>query len=274
MLFHHNRTLADGKSASSRADRPERPPSLGETVGLTVVIALMAVSVVALTVGMVERSASVWIGGHVAWLASMLVAGVPTRYRHFTSRHVTRSSGRRSARSSRSRLSLARRYRVRHLGRSFADAIARGDLAAAEAILTGRRPQASVRRTSVDFGTVVYGRCNAIVRDLQSSDGLVPWCPTMRRVVKRPAVWIIGGRLRHVRLRVTQRRWYAEGLRVEASVHHQWLRAELVVRPAPDQRTTAVVIHLETEESHRGRRAIRVLSKEAALALDRWSSAR
>jgi hypothetical protein len=52
------------------------------------------------------------------------------------------------------------------------------------------------------------------------------------------------------------------------------MHAELVVRPTPDQRTTAVVIHLEADESPRGRRAIRIVSKEAALALDRWAAAK
>src|SRR5690606_4942629 len=93
--------------------------------------------------------------------------------------------------------------------------------------LTRRRPRASARQTCVDCWTLVDGRWNAVVRDLQSSDGLVPWCPTMRRVVTHPAVWIIGGRLRRVHLRVTQARWYAEGLRVDAKVDRQWLHAEL-----------------------------------------------
>lgn len=274
MRFDDNRMFADDEPDASRAPRPERLGSLGEALQLTAVFALMVVAAVALAIGMVEQSASVWIGGHVAWLASLLVADLPTRYRHFTSCHVIRYAGRGSAEGSRSHVSVvARRFTERHLARSFANAVARGDLAAAEAILTKRRPRASARRTCVDCWTLVDRRWNAVVRELRSSDGLVPWCPTMRCVVAHRAVWIIGGRLRRVHLRITQRRWYAEGLRVDAKVDHKCLHAELVVRPAPDQRTTMVVIHLEADESLRGRRAIRIVSKEAALALDRWASA-
>lgn len=274
MRFDDNRMFANDEPAASRAPRPERLGSLGEAVQLTAVFALMVVSAVALAIGMVEGSASVWIGGHVARLASLLVADLPTRHRHSSSCHVTRYAGRGSAEGLRSRVSVvARRFTERHLARSFANAVARGDLATAEAILTRRRPRASARRSCVDCWTLVDERWNAVVRDLQSSDGLVPWCPTMRRVATDPAVWVIGGRLRRVHLRITQRRWYAEGLRVDARVDHRWMHAELVVRPTPDQRTTAVVIHLEADESPRGRRAIRIVSKEAALALDRWAAA-
>jgi hypothetical protein len=274
MRFDNNRMFANDEPAASRASRPERPVSFGEAVQFTVVFALMVVSAAALAIGMVERSAFVWIGGHVAWLASLLVAYFPSRYRHSTACHVTRYARRGSADGSPSRVSfVARRFTERHLERSFANAVARGDLAAAEAILRRRRPRASPRRTCVDCWTLVDRPWNAVVHELQSSDGLVRWCPTMRRGVTHPAVWILGGRLRRVHMRITQRRWYAEGLRVDAKVNHQWLHAELVVRPTPDQRATAVVIHLEADESHRGRRAIRIVSKEAALALDRWASA-
>lgn len=127
MRFDNNRMFANDEPAASRAPRPERLGSFGEAVQLTVVFALMVVSAVALAIGMVERSASVWIGGHVAWLASLLVAGFPTRYRHSTSCHVTRYAGRGSAEGLRSRVSVvARRFTERHLARSFADAIVRG----------------------------------------------------------------------------------------------------------------------------------------------------
>ena len=74
MRFDDNRMFANDEPAASRAPRPERLGSLGEAVQLTAVFALMVVSAVALAIGMVEGSASVWIGGHVARLASLLVA--------------------------------------------------------------------------------------------------------------------------------------------------------------------------------------------------------
>ena len=151
MRFDDNRMFANDEPAASRAPRPERLGSLGEAVQLTAVFALMVVSAVALAIGMVEGSASVWIGGHVARLASLLVADLPTRHRHSSSCHVTRYAGRGSAEGLRSRVSVvARRVTERHLARSFANAVARGDLATAEAILTRRRPRASARRSCVD----------------------------------------------------------------------------------------------------------------------------
>ena len=72
--------LAAAPPAASRAPRPERLGSLGEAVQLTAVFALMVVSAVALAIGMVEGSTSVWIGGHVARLASLLAR--PTDLTH------------------------------------------------------------------------------------------------------------------------------------------------------------------------------------------------
>ncbi|MCB1002897.1 MAG: hypothetical protein KDB35_01805 [Acidimicrobiales bacterium] len=285
--------IAELEAAWSTSGHRPRPRAAGRSRGdafrVSAVAALLVLSVGLLAVGICTMSPAAWLGGNAVFLLAFAADGLlakkpggepvhpsgQRKHRHHRDRR-TRDRHLRLDPAPEAAWGLGNRIAERRAARSFAAAIAEGDLDTAEASLRGvvDAQTCGQRTRGWDERFVVDGTWLEVARDLRASDGLRPWCRTMRSSFDADGPWVSLGFLHTVRLRVVARQWFAEGIRFCAERSGSVLTGRLTIRPSPDPQKVEVWVHAEGPDMRCSRRALRAMRRETLGAGKRWVAQR
>lgn len=260
----------DRRTAHGAADwtRPE-------TVTFALVTLALATAAALLAAGLATASPLAWLLGNAAFVSAF---AVPLLFRR---RAFPQAECERALPPVRFRVWYPwRTSHLRRAGRAELSNVA-GDMSAAEVSLQpGREDEATRAATTASTrgwqrSVVVIGQWSEVADELRAADGLGNWCRGLRWDQRDESMAILG-RLHPVRIRIVRRTWFAEGIRLHADAGGALIKLRLTMRPLPSRENgvVEVAVNAEGPDTRRSRRVLRVMKRQAASALHRWSTDR